>query len=107
MLVRCAFRELPPIQHDVSDVIVVHGAARGADTLAAQYAETHYYAVEPHPADWEGFGKRAGHVRNAEMVLLGADICLAFPHPSSKGTLDCIDQAWRAGIPVRIYPVRG
>jgi hypothetical protein len=34
------------------------------------------------------------------MVSLGADICLAFPQPGSKGTWDCARKAADAGIPV-------
>lgn len=83
-------------------VTVVHGAARGADTLAAMAAKHLGCAVEEHPADWDAHGKAAGHLRNQVMVDLGADVCLAFPTPSSRGTWDCVRRAERAGIPVSI-----
>lgn len=34
------------------------------------------------------------------MVDLGADLCLAFPLPDSRGTKDCMARAKKAGIKV-------
>jgi hypothetical protein len=81
-------------------VTVVHGAARGADGLAHDVALKLGMMVEPHNAEWSRHGKSAGHVRNAHMVSLGADVCLAFPLGESRGTRGCMEMAERAGIPV-------
>lgn len=85
---------------DSPNVIVVHGAARGADTLAGEVARERDLLVEEHPADWGRFGKRAGYIRNQEMALLGADVCLAFPLGESKGTRMMMMLAMMEGIPV-------
>jgi hypothetical protein len=82
----------------------VHGAARGLDSLVDSLAAEFNARTEPHPADWDNHGKRAGIMRNAEMAEAGADLCIAFPMPSSRGTWDMIRRAADAGIPVRIYP---
>lgn len=84
--------------------IIVHGACpRGADALAAEWARDYSVKAEAHPADWNGHGKQAGFIRNAEMVSLGADLCLAFykQGAGNKGTDHCATQAAKAGIPVR------
>lgn len=85
------------------EVTVVHGDARGADTCADILASRMRFKIERHRADWKRHGKAAGPLRNAEMVALGADVCLAFPIGPSPGTRDCIAKAEAAGIPVIVY----
>jgi SLOG family YspA-like protein len=83
---------------------VVHGACpTGADEQAHQWCEKFganspgAIIEEPHPADWSQ-GKFAGFARNAEMVNLGADLCLAFQRNKSKGTQHTMDLCNKAGI---------
>ena len=87
---------------DSHRVVVVHGAARGADELADRAAKALGMSTEPHPADWSR-GRGAGCARNAEMVRLGADVCMAFYQPGAgnRGTDHCARTAEAAGIPVR------
>jgi len=93
------------LQRGIAEWTLVHGAARGVDTVAAFWgAGTEGVTLEPHAADWS-VGKVAGHRRNAAMVERGAEICLAFPRPDSRGTWDCARRAADAGIHVRIYPL--
>lgn len=92
----------------VGNPVLVHGGARGADTIAEQVWSGIAFGLggqipfelEVHPADWERYGKRAGMVRNAEMVNRGARVCLAFPLGESRGTRGCMELARKAGIPV-------
>lgn len=89
---------------------VVHGDAPGADTMAAWAAEKLRdekkidIEIEAYPADWAKYGNAAGPVRNAEMVSLGADVCLAFHRGNSTGTANCMKLAEAAGIHVLIFP---
>lgn len=91
------------MDHHSHRVIVIHGAARGADEFADEAAHEFWMATEPHPADWNTHGKRAGFIRNAQMVALGADICLAFIRNGSRGATHCAGLAEKAGIPVRRF----
>ncbi len=94
-------------------MVVVHGACpSGADAMAAGWARraasSYGWPVtqERHPADWRTYGKAAGFRRNAEMVALGAFVCLAFYREGAgnRGTAHCAGLAERAGIPVvRVY----
>jgi hypothetical protein len=81
------------------DLVIVHGACpTGADRIADEAATDLYLGVERHPADWQRLGRRAGYVRNAEMVDTKPDLCLAFIHNNSRGASMCADLAEKAGI---------
>lgn len=85
-----------------ADTTIVHGNAQGADRIAHQEAQKLGLLVEPHPADWERYGKTAGPIRNKLMADLGADLCIAFWDGLSTGTRNMIDQAEKVGIPVEV-----
>ncbi len=58
---------------------LAHGAARGADRLAGQWARKRGVMVCEYPADWERMGRGAGHARNALMLKeFRPDLVLAF-----------------------------
>lgn len=101
------------------DSVIVHGhCPTGADALADSLCRDIEWNYERHPAKWDKpcgpecshmkcssynrspYYACAGHVRNQKMVDLGADICLAFIMPGSRGTWDCLGRAEAAGIPV-------
>lgn len=94
---------------------VVHGdCPKGADRMAREWCEDNagFYdngniviREERHPADWDGLGKRAGFVRNAKMVDLGAHLCLAFILDGSKGASHTVGLVRQAGIPVKLFAV--
>lgn len=83
--------------------MIVHGdCPHGADYHAKRFALNQWWLEhEPHPADWEGRGKKAGFDRNREMVELGADVCFAFIHNGSNGATNTAELAEAAGIPTR------
>ncbi|MFJ3084661.1 SLOG family protein [Streptomyces halstedii] len=93
-------------------LVVVHGdCPTGADIIAKTWALTtftpactDYYervTEEPHPAAWHLHGRKAGPIRNQNMVNKGANICLAFIRNGSRGATGCAALAEAAGIPVR------
>lgn len=86
-------------------VEVMHGAARGADQIAASVARARGWVDCPYPvtsAQWRA-SRGAGYARNADMVARGADICLAFIKHNSAGSTHCLNLAQKAGIPCRVY----
>lgn len=108
-------------------LVVTHGAnRRGADRYASEWADRHENVLnDRHPADWHGpcrpeckpghrrpsksgrpFCPAAGDFRNQEMVDLKPRVVLAFFQPGAlnKGTKDCADRAYWAGLDVVSYP---
>lgn len=93
-----ALRRCPDGPH-----ILVHGAARGADRIAAEVAQALGWAVEAFPANWEKHGKAAGPIRNRQMLNEGTpQLVIAFHNDlaNSKGTADMVRVAEKAGVPV-------
>lgn len=85
------------------NAVLVVGDATGADAIAAELWAKVGLPVERHVADWDTHGKRAGMIRNAEMISSGIDACLAFSRNDSPGTRNCMTGATKAGIPVALY----
>ena len=78
---------------------VIHGAARGADTLAGEWAKENNIPVRAFPANWDELGRAAGAIRNAQMLAEGKpDVVIAFP--GGVGTADMCTKARMAGITV-------
>lgn len=89
-------------------ITIVHGNAIGADKMADLAARKMKalglnVIAESHPANWGKYGKRAGFVRNKEMVDLGANVCIAFIFDNSRGATMCANLADEASIPVIRY----
>ena len=88
-----------------SPLTVVHGACpTGADQCVDRWARRRddTVALETHPADWRKLGKRAGPIRNQDMVDRGADLCIGFLKDGSTGTRNCLALAKNAKIPTFI-----
>lgn len=98
------WRRLDQVLEEHGPLTIVHGAACGLDDLARWWADRRGQAHEPYRADWHTYGKRAGPRRNQEMVADGAAVCLAWPDPESRGTVDCIWRAREARIPTEVCP---
>lgn len=81
------------------DLSIIHGAARGADQMAGRWAHENHVSCVAFPANWDAYGRSAGHVRNGEMLTRGKpDLVVAFP--GGRGTANMIDQAAMAGVKV-------
>lgn len=82
---------------------VIEGAARGADTVAGEWAIANGKDLKEFPADWAIHGPSAGYLRNKKMLHEGnPDLVIAFP--GGKGTANMVNQAKKAGVPVKEIP---
>ena len=48
--------------------LLIHGAARGADSLGGEWAAARGVPVQAFPADWKKHGRAAGPKRNQQML---------------------------------------
>ena len=87
-----------------SEIQIISGGARGADSLGERFAEEKGYALRLMPADWDRYGKSAGYIRNTEMADV-ADALIAFWDGKSRGTMHMINIARERGLVVRIVCV--
>jgi hypothetical protein len=83
---------------------ILHGAARGADTIAREEAEGVGLKTIAFPAEWEKYGRAAGPIRNRAMLDEHPDLVIAFHNDisRSRGTADTVREAKKRGIPVEI-----
>lgn len=94
--IRERLRQFPP------STIIIHGAAPGADLIADGLAEYFGFGVEAYPANWQKYGKRAGPMRNIEMLDSEPNLVLAYWDGESPGTAHTIREAQKRGIKVEI-----
>lgn len=79
--------------------VVIHGGARGADSMAGAWAENNKIPQLCYLADWKTHGLKAGPIRNKQMLDEGKpDLVLAFP--GGSGTNNMVAQARKAGVRV-------
>ena len=83
--------------------VIISGHARGADSLAEQWAKDREVSLDIYPAEWDVYGKSAGFMRNQQMIDEGLpDLVVAFS--GGKGTMNMIKLSNQAYIP--LYNVR-
>lgn len=78
---------------NISEIsLIISGGAKGADTLAEKFAKKHNISTEIYKPEWDKFGKRAGFIRNREIVI-SCDKLVAFWDGKSRGTEHSINLA--------------
>lgn len=85
---------------------LIHGAARGADTICGQCAELLGFEISVYPYLSE-YGKAGGPIRNIQMVDENPDITivLAFHDDieNSRGTKHMLSVCLKRGIPFKLF----
>jgi hypothetical protein len=82
-----AFDTLDRVLAERGVSILIHGGARGADALGAEWATARSIPVQVFKPDWRRFGRGAGPVRNQEMIQIGKPT-YAVAFPGGSGTAD-------------------
>jgi hypothetical protein len=91
---------LSSIHKEKPITVLIHGAAKGADTLAGYWARENGIKEKQYPALWNTYGKAAGSIRNQQMLDSNTvELVIAFP--GGKGTSDMVSRAKKSGIEVK------
>lgn len=85
-------------------LVVIQGEARRVDRIAAEWATVNAIRCMGYPPDWATYGKRAGNIRNQQMLDEGhPDLVLAFrSEGESPGTDMMIELARKANVPTYV-----
>lgn len=86
------------VEHD-ADLEIIHGGANGADRFADEICRDYGIRQRVFRPNWNKYGKRAGIVRNRQMLDEEPDLVLAFTN-GTAGTQYTIDSARGREIPV-------
>ena len=78
---------------------IISGGANGVDKAGEVYAKKANLPIEQFIPDWDGLGKRAGHVRNKQMTEAG-DCLLLIWDGKSKGSANMRDNMMKLGKPI-------
>lgn len=91
--------ELEPYKAKIT--LVVSGGARGADLLGERWAIQNNIKTQIFLPDWDNFGKRAGLIRN-EDIIKNTDIVVAFWDGISTGTKHALSLCKRYNKPKKV-----
>jgi predicted Rossmann fold nucleotide-binding protein DprA/Smf involved in DNA uptake len=81
---------------------IISGGAKGADTLAADYARERGIELIIYFPDWTQYGKAAGPIRNT-LIINHCTHVLAFPSKNGIGTQDSLQKAEKLGKDITVY----
>lgn len=86
------------------ELVIVHGAQRGADSIAGEIGTSLGIRVIPVPAEWDLYKKGAGTIRNQKMLdEHNISAVYAFRLPGfSPGTDDMVSRSKDAGKPTYV-----
>lgn len=87
----------------IEKIKIIHGGAKGADSLAGEIAKELGFEVVIFYPDWKKYGKAAGLRRNLQMLQENPYEVIAFWDGQSRGTKHTIDEAKKRNILVTIW----
>lgn len=93
------FRVLDKVHRERGISWIIHGGARGADTMAGDWAQDRKVPFLRFNANWSGDGKAAGPLRNQRMLDQGKPNA-GIGFPGGRGTADMAARLRKALIPV-------
>lgn len=96
---RACWNALAEAHAEAPITLLIHGGAKGADRLAAKWADGMRIPMKEFPAHWVQHGRAAGPIRNQRMIDEGKpDLVIAMQ--GGRGTEDMVRRATLANVRV-------
>lgn len=97
------FQKLNKMNVEFGFDVIYEGGAKGADSLAREWAKEFNIPCKTFPAEWNKYGSKAGPIRNLQMLDQNPDLVIGFA--GGRGTDHMITVARKVGITTyRFYP---
>ena len=94
------FGILDRLRQERQVTLVIHGAAKGADSLADEWCKVRCVGTLPCQADVGRYRRGAWREQSEQMLAQNPDLVVAFP--GGKGTANMIELAQKAGVEVML-----
>mgnify|MGYP003571319571 CR=1 FL=1 len=88
--------------YDYNYIEIVSGGAKGADAFGERYANENGIKLTVFPTDWKKWGKRAGFIRNVD-IIKNCDVCVCFWDGESHGTKHDVELCQQMHKPCHIW----
>lgn len=89
----------------LNETVIISGGARGVDLEGENWAKSFGFPIEQYLPHWDKFGKRAGMIRNSDM-LGKADAVIVLWDGNSKGAKHMMDISKRNNIPIYVEIIK-
>jgi hypothetical protein len=99
------YKYLNKINTLTDNLEIVSGLCRGPDMFAKDWGEANGVPVKKFPANWNKYGKPAGHIRNEQMARYG-DALLLFWDGKSPGSKNMLSNARKYQLKYKIVYVK-
>jgi YspA, cpYpsA-related SLOG family len=89
--------------HGSKNYTLICGGAKGVDMQAANYCLSLGWKVKYFIPKWTELGRKAGVLRNQDMINQTPDFGFFIPSTESKGTYDCLERFKKINKPGLVY----
>ena len=88
----------------IDDIVGFSGTQKGTDQLGERWYDENRFMYHRFYPDWDQYGKRAGPIRNQEMVKAAGpkSRCVVFYDGSSPGSTNMIETARAYGLKLKV-----
>jgi len=88
-----------------NEVIIVHGGAKGFDSLCEDWAKKNKIKTEIYLPQYDLHPSKLAPILRNQIIVDNSDYFIAMQKDNSKGTQDAINKAVKRGLPIKIIKI--